>query len=364
MDGALLGHGSRSIRTKTSSHHWLFFHVRSLLIATSICLITHPISTNAQIRGLGQLIFGFATTFELAVASRLVIGAFNGVVGTAKTVATELSSDEQQSIALNFISTVGQVATIIGPSVGGLTADPVKQYPDLFPAASSASFSNHTTSNFSSHSFSITKQFFTRFPFFLPNLVGFTLALMALIMIAMCLPETLQTRELGPTILTSEEIEMTKRETSPRYIPISTEGVPNTMDEGGNDSNWNDVKVLNISSTADGKNMNKTEEYDVESAVGLPNLTRHNSKSGIDHVQEMKNGSAGSPHLLLQNVSTRRAIMLYAGHSFTSITYNEVFPLWCVATADSGGLVRRCHMLSLLFFVPSQFLCLLEPGPQ
>ncbi len=51
-------------------------------------------------RGLGQLMFGFSTTFELAIASRLMIGAFNGVVGTAKTVATELVSDEHQSAGL------------------------------------------------------------------------------------------------------------------------------------------------------------------------------------------------------------------------------------------------------------------------
>jgi hypothetical protein len=44
--------------------------------------------------------FGFSTTFELAIASRLMIGAFNGVVGTAKTVATELVSDEHQSAGL------------------------------------------------------------------------------------------------------------------------------------------------------------------------------------------------------------------------------------------------------------------------
>jgi hypothetical protein len=67
--------------------HVIFRHTASFFaclsdLSMSNCRQNSPCTcvctSNAIKRGLGQLMFGFATSFELAIASRLIIGAFNG----------------------------------------------------------------------------------------------------------------------------------------------------------------------------------------------------------------------------------------------------------------------------------------------
>mmetsp|Transcript_29218 Transcript_29218/g.46968 ORF Transcript_29218/g.46968 Transcript_29218/m.46968 type:complete len:149 (-) Transcript_29218:1144-1590(-) len=55
---------------------------------------------------LFQVMLGFAPTFEIAVLSRLLTGLFSGVVGTSKTIASELvsHSPEDQAFAMNTLT--------------------------------------------------------------------------------------------------------------------------------------------------------------------------------------------------------------------------------------------------------------------
>ena len=74
--------------------------------------------------GIAQFIFGLATSFEMAVACRFLLGAFNGVVGTAKTVCSELVPADDpalQSKAMSYIMVGASFGTLVGPAIGGWT---------------------------------------------------------------------------------------------------------------------------------------------------------------------------------------------------------------------------------------------------
>eukprot|EP00942_MAST-04A_sp_MAST-4A-sp1_P010792 g10792.t1 len=79
-----------------------------------------------------QIMFGLAQSFEVALASRILLGIFNGLVATSKTVASELvprHRREWQAKSMSWVSAGVSVATLVGPSVGGWLSSPAEQYP-------------------------------------------------------------------------------------------------------------------------------------------------------------------------------------------------------------------------------------------
>ena len=85
---------------------------------------------------LGQLMFGLSRSFAVALLARLLMGVFNGVVGTGKTVASELSPPHaagQQQRAMSLLSAGVSLASLIGPGIGGALADPATQYGGTLP---------------------------------------------------------------------------------------------------------------------------------------------------------------------------------------------------------------------------------------
>ena len=125
-----------------------------------------------------QLMFGLSTSFEMALAARLLLGAFNGIVGTAKTAAAELVHSSQQAKAMSFLSGWSVIGQIIGPSVGGLLSEPRSSYPDV---------------DFGP----VLGPLLERFPFLLPNLVAVVLSMASLLGVVCFLPETLERQDGG-----------------------------------------------------------------------------------------------------------------------------------------------------------------------
>ncbi len=67
-----------------------------------------------------QLLFGLSPSFEVAVLCRVLLGLFNGLVGTAKTVASELCPHhrtDMQGKSMGIASAGVSIATLLGPSV-------------------------------------------------------------------------------------------------------------------------------------------------------------------------------------------------------------------------------------------------------
>ncbi|KAF2175483.1 MFS general substrate transporter [Zopfia rhizophila CBS 207.26] len=100
--------------------------------------------------GLSMLLFGFATNLPMALIARALGGLLNGNVGVLQTTVAELVTvEEHQPRAYSIMPFVWCLGTIIGSSFGGLLAEPVKNYPSVFPPST----------------------IFESYPYLLPNLV-------------------------------------------------------------------------------------------------------------------------------------------------------------------------------------------------
>ncbi|XP_027114248.1 protein ZINC INDUCED FACILITATOR-LIKE 1 isoform X1 [Coffea arabica] len=113
-------------------------------------------------------IFGLSVNYWMAICTRFLLGALNGLLGPVKAYASEIFRHEYQAVALSSISTSWAIGLIIGPALGGFLAQPAEKYPAIFSPNS----------------------IFGRFPYFLPCLF---ISLFALIGAMCCfwLPETL-----------------------------------------------------------------------------------------------------------------------------------------------------------------------------
>ncbi|KAF1807985.1 MFS general substrate transporter [Eremomyces bilateralis CBS 781.70] len=82
---------------------------------------------------ISALGFGFSRHFATAVAFRLVGGALNGNVGVMRTMISEIIKERRyQSRAFMILPMTFNIGVIIGPVLGGLLADPINSYPQLF----------------------------------------------------------------------------------------------------------------------------------------------------------------------------------------------------------------------------------------
>ncbi|KAF2909363.1 hypothetical protein DAI22_11g020800 [Oryza sativa Japonica Group] len=104
----------------------------------------------------------------MAVTTRFLLGALNGLLAPIKAYSIEVCRAEHQALGLSIVSTAWGIGLVVGPAIGGYLAQPVKQYPHLFHE----------------------KSIFGRFPYLLPCLC---ISLFALLVLISCiwLPETL-----------------------------------------------------------------------------------------------------------------------------------------------------------------------------
>lgn len=98
------------------------------------------------------IIFGFSTSLYMAIFARAFSGLVNGNVGILRTMVAEMVPQRKlQPRAFSIMPLVWNVASIMGPMIGGFLADPLKNHPEWFHGSRPA--------------------FFVKFPFALPNLV-------------------------------------------------------------------------------------------------------------------------------------------------------------------------------------------------
>ncbi|XP_039775778.1 protein ZINC INDUCED FACILITATOR-LIKE 1-like isoform X3 [Panicum virgatum] len=111
-------------------------------------------------------LFGLSTSYWMAIATRFLLGALNGLLGPIK--ATKVCRTEHQALGLSLVSTAWGIGLIIGPALGGYLALPAEKFPNVFSPDS----------------------FFGRFPYLLPCLCS---SLFAVVVLVSCIwmPETL-----------------------------------------------------------------------------------------------------------------------------------------------------------------------------
>uniref|UniRef100_A0A8R7Q159 Major facilitator superfamily (MFS) profile domain-containing protein n=2 Tax=Triticum urartu TaxID=4572 RepID=A0A8R7Q159_TRIUA len=104
-------------------------------------------------------LFGLSVTYWMAIATRFLLGALNGLLGPMKAYAIEVCRPEHEPLALSLVSTAWGIGLIIGPALGGYLALPAEKYPNIFSPDS----------------------LFGRFPYFLPCLCTSVFAAIVLI---------------------------------------------------------------------------------------------------------------------------------------------------------------------------------------
>ena len=110
---------------------------------------------------VSSILFGFSRNLTWAVVTRGLSGASNGNIGLMRTAVAEFVPEKElQPMAFSIMPLVWQVGCALGPVVGGLLANPVARYPEVFKGS----------------------KLLTTYPFALPNLVAgvfFTFGLLA-----------------------------------------------------------------------------------------------------------------------------------------------------------------------------------------
>ncbi|XP_062182722.1 probable peptide/nitrate transporter At3g43790 [Phragmites australis] len=77
-------------------------------------------------------LFGLSVKYWMAIATRLLLGALNGMLAPIKAYSIEVCRPEHQALGLSIVSTGWGIGLVIGPSIGGYFARPAQQYPNLF----------------------------------------------------------------------------------------------------------------------------------------------------------------------------------------------------------------------------------------
>ncbi|PUZ63371.1 hypothetical protein GQ55_3G062300 [Panicum hallii var. hallii] len=113
-------------------------------------------------------LFGLSMKYWMAITTRLILGALNGMLAPIKAYSIEICRPEHHALGLSIVSTAWGIGLVVGPSIGGYLARPAQQYPNMFSDES----------------------IFGRFPYLLPCLC---ISLFAAVVLVSCiwLPETL-----------------------------------------------------------------------------------------------------------------------------------------------------------------------------
>ncbi|KAH6895422.1 major facilitator superfamily domain-containing protein [Thelonectria olida] len=118
---------------------------------------------------LSMIMVGIAPNFWVALFGRALGGMLNGNIGVIQTMVGEIvTRPEHEPRAFSIMPFVWSVGTIIGPSIGGMFANPHESWPRTFP----------------------TGGLFDRFPYLLPNLVCAAMLLLSIVLGFVLLEET------------------------------------------------------------------------------------------------------------------------------------------------------------------------------
>ncbi|KAH6582385.1 hypothetical protein BASA61_008584 [Batrachochytrium salamandrivorans] len=124
--------------------------------------------TGLMLTGTSFLSFGFSKTYWTALACRFINGSVNGIVGVTMTYMSEITDETNQGSGFAILGSSRASGIILGPLVGGFLSRPVERYPGIFPKGS----------------------IFDLFPYSLPCIIGFLVAITGGLLAIAVLQET------------------------------------------------------------------------------------------------------------------------------------------------------------------------------
>ena len=255
--------------------------------------------------------FGCSFNFAWALAMRFMTGFWNGIVGTGKTMVSEICTDKQQPRGMAVVTATWGLGLVIGPAVGGVLSLPHDKWPQAFPESS----------------------IFAHFPYLLPMLIASVIGAIALVPTVLFLPET-----LPPKVLRRHAGDCCSplrwgcggggaAPTRGKYQPAHGEDVEDDAVVAGEgaDGEPGDIELV-------GGGAGTAPQLPLDTAVAA-------DEGGGEPVQEQgpPDGSAKQPSLLTNPV-VMTTVTMYAVWSTANIILNEVVPLWALAPHDVGGI--------------------------
>ena len=285
------------------------------------------------------LAFGFSSSFKYAVVVRFLTGLLNGTMVAARTAVTELAHGDHDLEAKGMGLVMAQIGLgmLVGPAIGGLLSEPITQYPNV--------------------EFGIWESMLTKYPFVLPNIVGFAINITSTILIMLSVDETLPADKLrSPKYIIPDAIQylvdVSKNVTGgannteyQRVSSVTTEEASNDNDSEA-DSIEADLKIIgsHFGETGDCVLMATPESRaSFTAALHRPSSVQPTSTTieSIEEGEEQRQNSiismiSHSPMSLMQNDRVRECIWLYWITTFASTAQGECFPLF--AMARTGGL--------------------------
>ncbi len=326
------------------------------------------------------LLFGLSRTFLLAMLWRFLLGFGNGVIGTAKTVVSELAKGDEllETRGMGLVMGMWGWGFLICPALGGALAEPVRQYPHL-----------RLVQNGWIHSV------LTKFPFLLPNVVGSICCLAALVAVSLLVEETLDSSQRrSARFICSDMIAWLRglcRSCETCVFPWQRRhGINNLLQRKGGyqevltgDKVTDDSNSVDESDHGNGNDLTHESEHsrpgcieisdrdedDDEDALRVCALKHTESASmlwvsplrlferpiakrfpsikalrrwsssttcSVESTSEMAKPSTTTLSTLWSKRSTRNHLLVYWIYSFVSIQVDEAFPLFCIS--QSGGL--------------------------
>ena len=278
--------------------------------------------------GVFQLMFGLSRTFGTALVSRTLLGLFNGLVGTAKTVASELVPAERadlQAKSASYMMLGVSLAFLLGPAVGGYLAEPATTIGGGLDTA-----------------------LMRRYPYLLPNIVGFVLSLLAAVAVFAWVPETVgrQCSLQPPDDAVDSEHDDDGGVLAPADVTLEVEVEMTALALRDDDDQEGDDGAPQLSFREQHRHpgaagrRRRREPAPLEQPLSPAATGGGGGGGGGGDGGGSDGGGSGMAATcrLLRNRHIRLAVLVYAAHSFCSIFIGEMYPLWCIASTDRGGL--------------------------
>eukprot|EP00934_Nitzschia_sp_Nitz4_P004599 Nitzschia sp. Nitz4//scaffold82_size85912//80111//81787//NITZ4_005155-RA/size85912-processed-gene-0.20-mRNA-1//1//CDS//3329558877//4589//frame0 len=247
---------------------------------------TFVIKTSLVLSAIFSILFGFSSTFTMALFTRCLMGLCNGLNGAVRTIVSELCHGDK-SRETRLIAIVGGMwgyGFLLNPVIGGYLSDPVKQYPDSWLVERA-------------------RPLLSAYPFLLPNLIGFLLCILGFVLMHCNVEETLP------------EDQRQEFHFLPCWPPTSHPTV-----------------VRRLSS--EGLTKQSNEYHDEEATYDEMSIVIDSNKEGEDQ-------EPATIQSLWARPSTRNHLLIYWINSFLIIAIDEIFPLYCISKSSGLGVQEK-----------------------
>ena len=315
-----------------SSYHWGK--------AADIYGRTFVIKSSLLLSAFFSTLFGLSTSFGLALFWRFLMGLSNGLIGPVKTLVSEICGGNQQreTKSLAIIFGMWGYGFLLNPAISGYLSDPIKQYPH-FEAIQPIS------------------GFLTKFPYFVPNLIGTIYCLAAYLMVSKCVEETLPEHKRKAFNILEGPKQLLRNVSS---IGLFKHLHTTNPDDDVSDSDTSDDDGEHNHHHHRRENLPKWVRPS-PSTTALTILSHKKDSSNDENEQQYHNTT---PQATICNLwsrkTTRQHLVLYWFFSFVVISIDEIFPLFCISK-DSGLGVQESQIGNILtgtgiFYVIIQYV--------